>query len=586
MGIPLVTTLSGDTVSVDLGTRDFEGFRDDALELATVVAPDWTDRSEVDVGVTLVESEAFMLDNLAYYQDRCANEALWPSATQRRSVIEQGKLINYALSPNVSASVDLTVTVTGAGVLPAGTQVAVDTTDGSDPMTFELEAAFTAVGPGVTTGVVALHGTTVSETLGSSTGGVGQTFSLRSTPLTTNPGGTSSLQVYVSAGGPGILWTEVDAFLASEPTDEHYRIEIDEDDLVTVIFPDGVNGKVPPAGTNNVTATYRIGGGRNGNRVAAGKLTKLLGFFPFVTSVTNPLQPSGGRDKESIEEAKVNGPASLVALDRGVRHDDYTALAKEVSGVDQAFSYRGDGAYEEHVVVAASGTNPIPSGSWDPYTLGAAGLLGAVGTYLSSRKTTPVILWVDPCVVYDLHISIEVYLFANTRRTDATRAIEDAIAGAFDVEAALLGDQIALSDLNGVVELIPGVDYLNVTRFQREPYARSRTSWSTTDITFSMVVGETTLRERWTIQFASPTIFTVSGRTVGPQSTSGTVGAAFTTDDGGFEFTIVAGTIPPASGEVWEILTGPYVGNMDPDRDELCRLFGGTFGLVLVGGRS
>lgn len=586
MATPTVTTLSGNVISVDLGTRDFEGYRDDALSLADTVAPDWTDRSEADVGVTLVESQAFMLDNLSYYLDRNANECLWPSITQRRSIIEQSKMIGYELSPNVSAQVELTFVTNTSGTASAGTQIEVDTSDGSDPATFELESDFVATGAGTTTGVIALHGTTVTETLGSSDGAAGQTFELSSTPLATNPSGSSSLIVSVTEGGPAIVWTEVDNFLESEASDLHYRTEIDENDIVTVIFGDGVNGKVPAAGTNNVAAEYRIGGGRDGNQVGPDRLTKLIGNFPFIDSVTNPARPSGGQDKESIEDAKENAPATLKAMDRAVSHEDYETQAKRVSGVFQANAYQGDGAYEEKVIIAAEGTNPVPTGSWDPYLETGTGLLGSVGSFLTERKTTPVILLVEPCRLFEFYLTLQVYLFGSVRRSDAQRYIEDAIEEAFDVGAIELGEQIPMSKVSDVIEDVTGVDYVDLIRFQREPYARLITTGSASDLTFTgITIGESTTRDRWRIRFLSATTFEVNGiEGAGLQASSGTVGTPYTTDDGGFTFTATAGTIDPSADDTWEIVTGPYLGNMDPDSDELGKLLGDTFSLTLVGG--
>jgi hypothetical protein len=589
--MPTVTTISGNLIAVDLNTRDFEGYTYDSLEFAEIVAPDWTDRSEADPGVTLVECFAFMADNLSYYQDRCANEALFPSAVQRRSVIEHCKLIGYELRSGVSASVELTFITNAAGTVPAGTSVEVDTTDGSDPASFELESDFVSTGAGTYTGIIALEGTTVyDEVLGSSDGSAGQHYNLSSYPLALNPSGTSSLvvSVYETTPTPGTyVWTEVDNFLESEPDDRHYRTEVDEFDVVTIFFSDGVNGRIPPSGTNNITATYRVGGGIAGNRVGPNKLTKLIGSYSFVISVTNPEQPSGGRDKESIEEAKENAPASLRAMDRGVNHLDYVALAKEVPGVTKAIAYNGNGAYEEVVVIAVSGNNPIPTGSWDPYTEAGSGLIGVVGAYLHERKTTPVIVWVSPCRVYDYYLDMQVFLENTVTKESATRLIQDAVISSLDVEALEFGEQVPVSKVYDVVEDVEGVDYLNLNRFQRQPYARKLTTGSSSDVTFdSITVGTITLQDRWTIQWISATQYTVTGETSGLQVGIGTINVLYTTDDGGLSFRAVSGVVPPNVDEKWEILTGEYIGNMDPDFEELGRLMGGTFTLSLVGGQG
>ena len=580
--MPVVTTLAGELVVVDLETRDFEGYRSDVLDsggLADTYTPDWTDRSELDLGVALVEAFAFMADNLSYYQDRCANEALFPSAVQRRSIIEHCKLIGYELSAAVSARVELTFVTSGAGTVPAGTQVQVDTSDGSDPATFELVSDFVSAGAGTTTGVVAYEGTSSTEVLGSSDGSPDQTYDLSNTPLTMNPDGSSSLEVTVGM----TVWSEQDNFLESASTDQHFRTEIDENDVVTVIFGDGVNGAVPPSG-NSISATYRTGGGIRGNQIAANKLTRLVGSFSFVSSVTNPAAPTGGIDRESIEQAKLNAPLSLKALNRAVTHDDYKALALEVPGVLHAYAFRGSGSIEERVVIAGGGTNPIPAGSWDPYTEVGTDLIGAVGQYLSERKTTPTILYVDPVRVIEVSLVMQAYLYSNTRRTNALRLIEDAIEDLFDPQNQTLGQQMPLSRVHEVVEGVAGVDYLDVIQMQRIPNPRKLEFGGSTDLTIgSFIVGPDTLEETYILSFTSATAFEITGASSGAQG-SGVIGTQFTTTDGTLTFTITAGSIPPTNSDKWEIVTGKYVGNINPDNDEMVSLYNSTFQLTVLGG--
>lgn len=584
MAAPTVVTLSGQLLSVDLLTRDFEGFRSDALELADTVAPDWTDRSELDLGVTIIEGTAFMSDNLAYYQDRVGNECLWPSIQQRRSIIEQSKMIDYTLSPAVSASVEMTFVVDAAGFIPEGTPIDVDTKDGSDPATFELESDFAPAVPGTFTGIIALHGTTVSETLGSSTGQAGQSFQLAQSPLSLSPSGQSSLQVFVAEGGPAELWTEVPNFLTAQPTDKVYRVEIDENDIVTVFFSDGVNGKVPDGGTNNITTTYRVGGGRSGNTVGPDKLTKLGGTFTFVTSVTNPAQPSGGLDKESIETAKEQAPASISANDRAVTHPDYQFHARNVPGVSKAFAANGVGRYEEVIAIASAGSNPVPTGTWDPFTEVGTGLIGAVGTSLTAKKTTPVIIQVVPARVVELHLAMTVHLFKTVRRSDATRLITDAVNTTYTPDNIDFAQVLPLSLVSDVVEDITGVDYVDVDRHQREPSARALGDFLADPTFTNFLLGADTPRDRWTLQFFNASQFTVTGVDSGLQNNTGTLGSVYATDDGAFSFLASPGTIAPTSFETFEVISSPFVGNVFLDPDEVAALANLLFGLTLVGG--
>lgn len=580
--MPTVTTLSGQNIAVSLLSRDFESYRSDVLDsggLADLYTPNWTDRSELDLGVALTEVFCFLSDNLAFYQDRCANEALFPSVTQRRSMIEHCKGIGYSLSPNTSASVGLTIVTNAAGVVTALSQVSVDTSDGSTPETFELESDFVSTGAGTYTGLIALHGTTIqNESIGTSDGKANQEVTLAQSPLTSDPSGTPSIEVWVDEGTPE-QWSLVSNFLNSEASDKVYRIEIDENDVVSVIFPNGVRGKIPNAGAT-YTATYRIGGGTSGNQVGADRLTKLSGSYSFVDSVTNPAKPSGGLAKESIEEAKVNAPESLVAMDRGVRHGDYAYLAKQVPGVSKAFAHRGTGAYEEVVVIAAGGSNPVPTGSWNPYTEVGTGLIGNVGIEITSKKTTPLIIWVRGPQIVDIHLGMTVYLFDNFRKTDVQQLIETEIEAEFTAENQDFNQKTPLSRIYDIVEGVSGVDYLDVDRFQRKPYARQIDG--SASLTFnSFIYGQTTQRDTWTIDFINTTQFRIYSANNGYQASLGTVGAAYLSDDSSFGFTV---TGSPTAAEKWEIVTGPYAGNILPEFDELVELLNDDFTLLLVGG--
>ncbi len=101
---PKITTLNRRPV-IDYVTKDYEGFRQGMLNQIPLLLPNWTDRSESDFGVVMVELFAYVADILSYYQDRVANEAYLPSATQRRSVVELLRLIDYRIDPGLAASV-------------------------------------------------------------------------------------------------------------------------------------------------------------------------------------------------------------------------------------------------------------------------------------------------------------------------------------------------------------------------------------------------------------------------------------------------------------------------------------------------
>lgn len=574
--MPTVTLLSGNVAHIDLESRDFESFRNDVIGnggLADLYLPAWTDRSGLDLGVALTEVLAFYADNLSYYQDRCANEALPLTCSERRSVIEHSRWIGYELRPLQGATVDLTIVTNAAGTMPAGSKILVDTSDGSNQATFELYEEFVSTGAGTYIDVLAVHGESHVDSAQSSNGAAGQRFVLQASPMALGPDGTPSLIVEIAEGGPAEVWTLVSNFIESTSTDKVYRIYTDEDDLTTVEFGDGVKGKIPAAGVSNIQFSYRVGGGTAGNQVGPNKLTRFPAQYTFIDSVTNPLRPSGGKEKETIEEAKVNAPASLISMERAVRHDDFAIQAKKVSGVASASAHRDPKApLIEVVTLAAYGSNPVPTGTWDKWTQTGTGLLGQVGEHLLSICTTPVILDIRACRPIYVNVAFEVFFIKRIQIEDGLAAVRATIRNFFSMDNQQIGVQCPESGLVKEIESTYGVDYINTLRFQRTPLER-RLSGQTSDITFDMIsYGPSCPRDRFTFQFITPSTYSVEGSESGIQTATGSLDVTYTTDDGGFSVKILSGSYPPMVKEKWEILTGSYVGNIDPDPDEICLL--------------
>jgi predicted phage baseplate assembly protein len=100
-------------------------------------------RSPDDPAIALVDAWALVGDVLTFYQERIANEGFLRTATERRSILEQARLIGYELSPGVSASAYLAFTVDTAegspksAVVTRGTKVQSVPGQNELPQTFE-----------------------------------------------------------------------------------------------------------------------------------------------------------------------------------------------------------------------------------------------------------------------------------------------------------------------------------------------------------------------------------------------------------------------------------------------------------------
>lgn len=567
----MATSLGGIEVPLDYSTRDYAGYRADVLALAPTLTPEWTDFYPGDVGVVIAEMFSYIGDNLSYYIDRAANESYLPTATQRRSVINLGRLMGYELRPATSAVVVMFVTTDDTGTIPAGAQVATDPSlTGESVLTFEAVSAFNAPSAG-TWSVEFIEGSSVAETLGSGNSLPGQEFDLGQNPLSLDPGGLSSLSVYVDA----VKWTEVPNFLSSEPGDQHYVVQIDENDIATIVFGNGVNGAVVPGGVNNVTCTYRVGGGARGNSVGANQIIKNNTGLSFVTSVTNGSNtPQGGQDKETLDQARESIPGSLRALDRAVTHEDYETLAVTgVGGVAQAKATWGVGPYEEVVYVAAAGANPIASGTWDPVAESGTGLIGQVGDYLAVRKASPIRLVVRPPDEAPIELALQLEVNSNFFQSDARTDVESALLAA--VEGLRMGEDVVLSELMCAVEDLASIRKVRVTAFRRtavavltnpDPFFAGivpDTSW---DIGITEVgdyqsfvltsAVQPTLQEVLTVTFTSATTYNVIGSASGLQSQAGVVGLEWTNDLGNVTLLATPGATPNYSGTKYRITVG------------------------------
>jgi hypothetical protein len=117
-----------------------------------------TTRESDDPSIALLDAWACLGDVLTFYQERIANESYLGTATERRSILELGRLVGYTLKPGVAASAYLAYTLDDSAkttIIPAGTKA--QSIPGADekPQTFETSvdtearAAWNALKPRV-----------------------------------------------------------------------------------------------------------------------------------------------------------------------------------------------------------------------------------------------------------------------------------------------------------------------------------------------------------------------------------------------------------------------------------------------------
>jgi len=211
--------------------------------------------------------------------------------------------------------------------------------------------------------------TVEDDPLGSSSGEQSQEFTLTRKPYILN-----SIRIFVDEGGGYIEWEEVDSFLTSYETDRHFRVDVQTDGSAIVVFGDGTNGRIPPIGTNNIAAIYRVGADQDGN-IAAGVLSVNRDGVGVFREILNPRAGAFWVEAdwdsiESMEKVKRRGPFNLRTMYRAVTPRDCEILAVSYVNTDGVRPVSRARAYEEafgpktvEIVVAGQGGAALPKTS-------------------------------------------------------------------------------------------------------------------------------------------------------------------------------------------------------------------------------
>lgn len=452
------------TQVVDYTSKDYAAFRDDMLAHASTLLPTWTSRSPNDFGVVLVELFAYMGDILSFYGDRIANEAFLETATQRSSVLSIARMLDYRPNGSNAAKVSLTFTTApGSGeiIIPKGTRVSTLAL-GTEPIYFETDVDLVVPGTTAATAtytgtVAATEGSTVFETIGTSTGEPGQEFL-----LTQNPVIETSLDIFMDEGsGQLVVWQWVEHLIEWGPGDLVFTTYVDELNITHVVFGDGINGKIPAALTP-VGAGYRVGGGEIGN-VGPGTLTTMDNAVVGVVGVTNPQAATGGQDAETLDQIRVNAPQALIALNRAVALTDYESLALNVPGVAKAKAVSA--VYSSVTLYVAPLGGGLDAGDLPIYL--SAERKQALRNYLAPRVPAPTtVTLADPTYVkIDITIDLVVAPQYNQKSTEAS--VKSAVLRTLAYDNAAFGDRVTLGETFAAITSVIGVGYATITVLAR-----------------------------------------------------------------------------------------------------------------------
>ncbi len=438
----------------NLDNKAFSDFLKEAISRIPVYAPEWTDHNVHDPGITFIELFAWLTEMQIYRLNRISDRSY------RKFLKLMGiPKLKSANAAKVDVTFSLLLDVMKVEV-PAGTIVAATDPETGEDILFETEQDLNVVSTELNsvTAVHAIQRKNSNECTFSSSGLPDFHIDIKFAPVV-----DKTLTVNIKDD----IWIEVEDFDASKPGDKHYTV-----DLISgrVTFGNGINGKIPPTGVDNITVSYRSGGGIRGN-VKAGTITRVLSESLIgIVTVTNAKAASGGTDAETLEEAKQRARNELKEVTRAVTSSDYEQLAlktpkvwvaraKALPRYHPSQDREVPGIISVVVVQTSSPVNPNPIPSQD--------FLRAVYRHLEEyRLLTTELFVLAPEYV---NISVEATVIVKPKslrdkvKTDVEEKLEeffDPVSGGLDRKGWPFGRHVYISEIYEVIDGVEGVDYV------------------------------------------------------------------------------------------------------------------------------
>lgn len=265
-------------------------------------------------------------------------------------------------------------------------------------------------------------------------------------------------------------WTPAFDLLTSGPDDRHVVAEIDNSRIAHLRFGDGELGFRPQAGVA-FEARYRIGNGIAGN-VGRGAINRLRlrdrELSGLGLRIDNPMPATGGREPESLAEARIYAPSAFrKTLLRAITADDYASLAANDPQVQRAaceLVWTGSW-YEADVALDPLGKLPA-----------AEPLLGRTLARLHAYRRMGHDLHVEPATYVPIDLAFDVCALPGYQRGTVKAALlerfgagsmRDGRPAWFHPDRLSFGQSLRMSALIAEAMSVAGVECVRVSRMQR-----------------------------------------------------------------------------------------------------------------------
>jgi hypothetical protein len=298
-----------------------------------------------------------------------------------------------------------------------------------------------------------------------------QTFKIPKGPLTwlgdeaITPPRTPELHVLVN----DIEWTETESQFAATPTDTVYVVRQDELLDSWIQFGDGIHGARLPSGVGNVLITWRTGSGANGNP-EPGATPQPTGQAQNLKSIRLYQPVTGGAAPETSDSARQAAPGRVQTLGRLVSLSDFEYEALSLPGVEKAKARWDLAGGVPLLVLTVLLANPSDAAT--------ARVQASISLANATRGPQRFQVRVSPASLLYTYLQLTFGLTKGYQPQLVTAAIAAALGvtpvasatlspGLFSVDQRELGGPEYASRIEGVVQNVAGVDWVEVTAFDR-----------------------------------------------------------------------------------------------------------------------
>jgi hypothetical protein len=353
--------------------QDFKTYSDESEDfLKTNYPTEYTDYVNNNLGVALLQSIAWPMQNLAFYVNQRITNLYLTESSSTVAISRLARMLNYDIQPAIPFQVSVTVALDQVYTYPISI-VKGFRFSASKGLTYEYRGTNPIIySPGETQKTFVITEGVTTRNVFISTGLANQRFTLAGLET----GDYIALNSFNVTVGPA-LWTEVRriTFDATAIYEVNYFSDPPE-----IRFGDGIAGLVPENNQEIVVdfvICHGIQGAVGTNEILNAQDQLVVKNANVGLTIVSATEATGGDDPEDLRKVKVMAPEFYQSQNRAITKRDYDALTNTYPGIA-----KGDAQ-----IIRSIDQDVVLNGLLDSYADAVSGVSGSVQTDIATITT-------------------------------------------------------------------------------------------------------------------------------------------------------------------------------------------------------